>query len=104
MNAVLDPAGPQAAYIAELWWLTFAVCAFVFVTVLGVLAWGLWRAPRGDALMVPDATPAPDAEKRLSRRVTAAIAVSALLLIGLLVASVATDRALAQLSLTDALN
>jgi cytochrome c oxidase subunit 2 len=104
MNVVLDPAGPQAAHIAEFWWLMFAVCAFVFVAVLAVLAWGLWRAPRGDPLTPPDTTPAPDAEKRLGRRVAAAVAVSVILLIGLLVASVATDRALAQLSLVDALN
>jgi cytochrome c oxidase subunit 2 len=101
---VLDPAGPQAAHIAELWWLTVAVCAVVFVAVLAVLAWGLWCAPRGDPRTPPAATPARGAEKRLVQWVTAAVTVSAILLIGLLVASVATDRALAQLSLTDAIN
>lgn len=101
---VLVPAGPQAAHIAALWWLTLALCALVFIVVLGVLAWGLWRAPRGDLLTPPDTTPAPDAEQRLRRRVTAAVAISTILLIGLLVASVATDRALAQLSLVDAVH
>ena len=101
---VLVPAGPQAAHIAALWWLTLALCALVFIAVLGVLAWGLWRAPRGDLLTPPEATPAPDAEQRLRRRVTAAVAISTILLIGLLVASVATDRALAQLSLADAVH
>src|SRR5207302_5139086 len=60
--------------------------------------------PRGDPLTPPAATPARGAEKHLVRWVTAAVSVSAILLIGLLVASVATDRALAQLSLADALN
>jgi cytochrome c oxidase subunit 2 len=101
---VLVPAGPQAAHIAALWWLTLAVCALVFITVLGALAWGLWRAPRGNLVTPPDTTPAPDAEQRLRRRVTAAVAISTVLLIGLLVASVATDRALAQLSLVDAVH
>jgi len=40
----------------------------------------------------------------MARWVTAAVAVSSILLIGLLVASVATDRALAQLPLVDAVN
>jgi len=104
MNAVLDPAGPQAAHIAELWWVTLAVCALVFVAVLAVLAWGLWRAPRGDPQTAPGARPAPGAEKHLIRWVTAATVISTILLSGLLVASVATDRELAQLSLTNALN
>src|SRR6266536_3206767 len=104
VHDALRPAGPQTAHIAELWWITFAVCVVVFVAVLAVLGWGLWRAPRGDPLTPPAATPARGAEKHLVRCVTAAVSVSAILLIGLLVASVATDRALAQLSLADALN
>jgi cytochrome c oxidase subunit 2 len=104
MSSVLDPAGPQAVHIAELWWLTVAVCAVVFVAVLVVLAWGLLRAPRADSTTTPDAMPKRDVENRLRRWVTAATALSAILLIGLLIASVATDRALAQLSLADALN
>src|SRR4029453_18849871 len=95
----LRAAGPQAAHIADLWWLTLAVCAFVFVAVLAALAWALWRAPRSDPGTPPDATPAPAAEKRTGRRVMAAVAVSSILLIGLLVASGRTDRALAHLSL-----
>ena len=35
MNAALDPAGPQAAHIAQLWWLTLALCVVVFVVVSG---------------------------------------------------------------------
>src|SRR5205807_4981036 len=60
--------------------------------------------PRGDPQTAPGARPAPGAEKHLIRWVTAATVISTILLSGLLVASVATDRELAQLSLTDALN
>jgi cytochrome c oxidase subunit 2 len=100
----LRPAGPQAAHIAQLWWLTFAVWAFVFVAVLAALAWALWRAPRGDSGTPPETAPAAATEERVGRRVTAAVAAASILLIGLLAASVATDRALAQLSLVDAVN
>ena len=100
----LAAAGPQAAHIADLWWLTIGVCAFVFVALMAALAWGLWRAPRSDSRTPPDAAPAAAGEKKVGRRVIAAAAVSATLLIGLLVASVLTDRALAQLSRADALH
>jgi|KBSSwiStaDraftv2_1062776.scaffolds.fasta_scaffold00737_18 cytochrome c oxidase subunit 2 len=100
----LRAAGPQAAHIADLWWLTLGVCAFVFVAVLAALAWALWRTPRSDAGTPADAAPAPAAEKRIGRRVTVAVTISSVLLIGLLIASVMTDRALAHLSLDDALH
>ena len=104
MNAVLDPAGPQAAHIAQLWWITVAVCAAVFVGVIVALAWAVWRAPRADADTAPDAIPSAATEKRAGRSVAFALALSSILLVGLLVASILTDRALAQLSLEDAIH
>jgi cytochrome c oxidase subunit II len=100
----LAPAGPQSAHIADLWWLTFWICAFVFVAVLAGLAWAVWRAPRGDSAMPPETPPAPASERRLGRGVAVALAVSTVLLLGLLVASIATDRALAQLPVEDAVH
>jgi cytochrome c oxidase subunit 2 len=100
----LAAAGPQAARIADLWWLMFWVCAFVFVVLLVALGWALWRGARSGAGTPPDAAPAAAAEKNVGRSVIAAVVVSAMLLIGLLVASVLTDRALAQLSRTDAIH
>jgi cytochrome c oxidase subunit 2 len=104
MNSVLQPGGPQAAHIADLWWLMLGVCALVFVAVLVALAWSLWRTPRGGAGTAPEVGAAAASQRRITRWVTAAVAVSSILLIGLLVASVATDRALAQLPLVDAVN
>jgi cytochrome c oxidase subunit 2 len=104
MHSVLQPAGPQAAHIAELWWLMLAACAFVFVAVILALLWSLWRAPRADAATSPDVHPRAAREKRLGRWIAGAVGVSSTMLIGLLVASIATDRSLAQLPLVDAVN
>src|SRR4030095_14558851 len=80
------------------------VCAFVFVVVMFAFIWAIWRAPRSNADTAPNAVPAPQRDRKISGRVTAALVISSVLLIALFVASVATDRALAQLSLTDALH
>jgi len=93
--------GPQAAQVLDLWRVTLAVCSVVFALVLLALLLALWRAPRGTHETAP--LIAPDDRIPL-RRVGGAIAASALLLLGLLGGSVATDRALAQLVLRDALH
>jgi cytochrome c oxidase subunit 2 len=104
MNGVLEPAGPQAARIASLWWLTTGVCAAVFAAVFLAYLWAVWRAPRGDVDTPPDLGRDDRRHRHLVRNVGAAVAVSSVLLVGLLVASVAADRALAQLSNRDALH
>ena len=38
-----DPAGPGADRIARLWWGMFAVSAVVFLIVIGLLLWGVFR-------------------------------------------------------------
>ena len=103
MSGVLDPAGPQAGHIADLWWLMLIVCAVVFIAVLAVLGWALKHAPRSNDAAAPNATPAAARERRAGWIVKIAVAVSSLFLIALLVASVMTDRALARLSLDNAL-
>lgn len=104
MKGVLEPAGPQAAHIAELWWLTTGACAAVFAAVFLAYLWAVWRAPRADSDKPPELRADDGRERRLLRRIGAAVAVSSLLLVGLLVASIATDRALAQLSIRDAVH
>jgi cytochrome c oxidase subunit 2 len=98
---VLAPAGAQAAHIASLWWIMFWVCVAVFVALMAALAWACWRAPRAGA-DTPHLNPSHRSERGTGRAVAAAVAVSTLLLFGLLVASIATDRALAQLPRADA--
>jgi len=103
MSNALDAAGPQAAWIGQLWWLTLWLCVFVFVVVMAALAWALWRSRRASADPSPDLSPAADAERKLRLSVGAGVALSSVLLAGLLVASVLTDQALADLALGDAL-
>jgi cytochrome c oxidase subunit II len=51
----LQPAGPGASRIDWLWWAMFAISAFVFLVVIGLLGHGLFR--RREA---PDDSPVPD--------------------------------------------
>jgi cytochrome c oxidase subunit 2 len=101
---MLRVAGPQSASIGELWDFTLAVCSIVFVAVLGGFLVALWVAPRGSETTPPDLTSFERREPRLQWRVGAAVAASVVLLLVLLVASVGTDRAMAQLPLRDAVH
>ena len=87
--SVLDPAGPQAAHISSLWWLMFWVATAVFVLVLGFLLAAFLRRPRARVPITADRT--------LTRAVAASAVVTALILFGLLVASMWTSRAIASL-------
>lgn len=87
---VLLAAGPQAAHILDLWRVTLAVCAVVYAAVLGALAVALLRRRRAG-------------ERHLGTAVASATGVSALLLAGLLAASLKTDLALAALPKAGAL-
>ena len=102
MHDVLIPAGPQAAHIAQYWWVMLGVCAFVFAAVMVALAVAVWRAPKAEVGAVPDAAPPEQRDRRAGRSVGMAVALSIVLLMGLLAGSIETDRALAGLSLVDA--
>jgi cytochrome c oxidase subunit II len=102
LQNALAPAGPQAALIHDLWNLTLAICTLVFAAVLAALIVALWRRPRADAATPADVGAPQRPERGARRSVGAAVAASVLLLVFLIVASVLTDRALAQLSLKDA--
>jgi cytochrome c oxidase subunit 2 len=100
----LTPAGPQAGHIGQLWNLFLVVCSVVFAAVLIALAVAMLRAPRGDAGMPPDLGSLDRHEAGPYRSVALAVAVSTVLLLVLLVASVWTDRALARMPLEGALH
>jgi len=118
MSNALDAAGPQAAWIGQLWWLMLWLCVFVFVAVMAALGWALCRSRRASGsarrklgsgpdaakALAPDPLPAAGAERQLRLSVGGAIGLSSLLLAGLLAASVLTDYALAHLPLHDALS
>lgn len=104
LHHALQPAGPQAAALAQLWWVTLAVCTVVFSAVIAILALAVWRAPRADATTAPDLSRLDRPEPALRRWVGFGVATSTVLLLGLLVATVLADRALARLALGDAVN
>jgi len=104
-QSALDPAGPQAAHIQSLWHLMLGLCTLVFVLVVAT-AWTAvlrHRRHRSEA-DAPDLADDPRRAHRLTRNVGVATALSAVGLLALVVASVATDRALAGLPHEDALH
>lgn len=107
MNAVqrvLEVAGTQAAHIRDLWWFTIAVCALVFVPLMVVFLWTLWRRPRATEATPPDVAVVAGGEPRPKRFVVGALTIVVIGLVALLGASVRTDHALAQLPLDGAIN
>jgi cytochrome c oxidase subunit 2 len=104
LHDVLLPAGPQAQALYDLWLLLLVVCALVFVALMAALAFALWRAPRATADSAPIVPSRDRGEPRLARGVGAALMLSTGLLVGLLVVSIFTDRAIARLPLVDALH
>ncbi|MBP0588372.1 cytochrome c oxidase subunit II [Paraburkholderia sp. LEh10] len=96
-QSALEPAGIQAARILDLWNLTLFVCGVVFAAVLLATLIALVRAQRSDAATAPEPTPDERIETRTRRGVIAASSISVVLLVGLVVADVLTDRALSKL-------
>jgi cytochrome c oxidase subunit II len=84
-QSALDPAGPQAQSIASLMSWFFAVCAAVYVVVTGALLWALVRRRRA-AGQLP--------ERPLVIAVGTSVAVTAIVVIGLTIVSVAAGRGL----------
>jgi cytochrome c oxidase subunit 2 len=105
-QSALQPAGVQAAHIAKLWNLSLIVCGIVFALLLLATLVALVRNTRGAAAH-PPATHAPDLtslthpEPRTQRIVVGASVLSVMVLVGLIVADVLTDRALSKLPLDD---
>ena len=103
-HSALWTFGPQAGQILDLWRLTLALCALVFVAVLVALVFALRRAGRATRDTPPETAGLAVPEPGPRRAVAWAMSISAVLLGVLLVASVATDRALAALPLQGALH
>jgi cytochrome c oxidase subunit II len=102
LHSVLDPAGPQAAHIAGNWWLIFWVSAVVFALVLAALLGAVLRSRRQPADDHPRRIE-PATHRRLTWTVGGAVAATAVILLVLLGASVATGRSLESLPSDDAL-
>ena len=100
---VLQPAGPQAAHVKDLWDLTLLICTLVFIAILAAVGVALTRQ-RARGSTAPTLATQLGPERGVHRSVATAVAASVLLLLGLIVASVFTDRAMARLPLRDALH
>lgn len=100
LHSALDPAGPQAERIGDLWWLMFWVSAAVFALVMAALLAPLFRRGRGPE--VPGPIP-EESRRRITRVVAGAVGVTVIVLFVLLFASVGTGRALGSLSQPQAL-
>jgi cytochrome c oxidase subunit II len=104
LHDVQLPGGVQAEAIFHLWLVMLAVCVLVFVAVMAALGLALWRAPRATRATPADVSSLMQAEPRVVRSVVAGLIVSVVLLVGLLAASVFTDRAIARMPLANALH
>jgi hypothetical protein len=102
LHDVQLPGGVQAEAIFHLWLVMLAVCALVFVAVMAALGLALWRAPRATRATPADVSSLMQAEPTVARPVIAGLIVAVVLLVGLLGASVFTDRAIARMPLANA--
>ncbi|HET7544719.1 MAG TPA: cytochrome c oxidase subunit II [Polyangiaceae bacterium] len=93
-HSALEPAGPLASQILRLFWLYFDVSALVFTLVIAVLGLALGRKAEAGS---ERSEPSSSAQRGKRRVVIGATVATALTLLGLLVASVATGHAMAQL-------
>lgn len=88
VQSVLSPAGAQASSIHQLWLLMLWTTTIVGVVVLGFIAVALLRRARGETTLRIPTGP----ETSLTRAVWAATAVSVLILVMLLIASIVITR------------
>lgn len=94
-RSILEPLGPQAERIADLWWLFFWVCAAVYVLVFAALAAAVVRRRAQGRAAAEPGGPIPEADqRRLLRGVGTATGVTIVLLFVFLIASVSTGRKL----------
>jgi cytochrome c oxidase subunit 2 len=103
----LHPAGVQAEHILRLWHISLIVCGAVFAAVLfATLVALLRRTDRWRAEADPSSTPPPvrPPERGPQRAVAVASIASVVLLLGLIVADVLTDRALSGMPVDNALH
>jgi cytochrome c oxidase subunit II len=87
-QSALDPAGPGAARIGQLWWLMLSVCGAVFLLVVAMLLWATLRRRRPDlASGSAFVRPEPGRERGIALAVGGAVAITALIVLLFVVAS-----------------
>jgi cytochrome c oxidase subunit II len=101
MQEILNSAGPQAARIESLWWLTLAICLVVFIAILVAVGVAIMRAPRGGPATPPDLSFLTVKERGAEIAVISAVGLSTIGLVVLMLSSFVTDRALASIGAPD---
>jgi cytochrome c oxidase subunit 2 len=88
IQSTLEPAGPGAARIGDIWWLMLIVCTAVFGLVMLILAWAIARRRRPSLDPVSASVrPNPQRDRRMGQVVGASIAVTAAILLVFVVVS-----------------
>jgi cytochrome c oxidase subunit 2 len=77
-SILLDPAGPQAKKISELFWFIFSFQGAVFLIVLGFLFYAIWR--RKEKFITEPFEPSKKTEKRLALAVSISIGLTVIIL------------------------
>jgi cytochrome c oxidase subunit II len=87
-QSALDPAGPGAARIGDIWWLMLFVCAAVFGLVMLMLLWAITHSGRRTVEATSEAArPDPRRDRIMARVVGAAVAATVAILFVFVVAS-----------------
>jgi cytochrome c oxidase subunit 2 len=88
-QVVLNPHGPVARSIAHLIWIMFALSGAIYVLVLAAAFWALRRRRL-------ESDDSPQTTRTLTRTVTSAVALTAVILVALTLSSVTAGRGLTQ--------
>lgn len=92
-NAI-NPAGPNAQNISDLWWLMFIVCSIVFVLVMIALLLSLRKRTAEAADRTPVLEPPQESERRRRNVVISAVTLTVIILFVFLIASYSSGRSL----------
>jgi cytochrome c oxidase subunit 2 len=90
-QTMLDPAGPMAAQVENLWWFIFWIAVAVFVIVMAFIS-GAAAARRVRGQAEPEIAPDPDAEQFRVRIVITATVITIIVLFAILGYSVLTGK------------
>ncbi len=95
-QSVVDAAGKQSGRIETLWWFFLWLLGAIFVAVVAALLMTLTRRHRGieQEPLEPTHRPSEATEHTLTRNVTMATVASVVILLGLIVLSISTGKAL----------
>jgi len=92
-NAI-NPAGPNAQNLSNLWWLMFTVCSIVFVLVMIAVLLSLRKATTEAADRTPILEPSEESERRRRNIIISATTITIIVLFVFLIASYSSGRSL----------